>query len=52
MLRDAEGNDGLQSLLTTPLMLDIVAKVYAGQSGQQRDLVSETGTFAQRQTSY
>jgi DNA polymerase III delta prime subunit len=49
VLRDAEGNDGLQSLLTTPLMLDIVAKVYAGPSGQHRDVVSGTGTLAQRQ---
>ena len=49
-LQDAEGNGGLQSLLSTPLMLNIVAGVYAGQSGQPGDLGSMTGTVEQRRS--
>jgi hypothetical protein len=49
-LQDAKGNGGLQSLLTTPLMLDIVARVYAGQSAQPGDLAGMTGTLAERRS--
>jgi hypothetical protein len=47
ILQDGVGNGGLQSLLSTPLMLDIVASVYAGQPEQSGDLVNMTGTLEQ-----
>ena len=47
VLPDSAGNGGLQSLLTTPLMLDIIANVYAGQSEKSGDLLSMPGTLEQ-----
>ena len=49
-LQDADGSRGLRSLLSTPLMLNIVARTYAGQSGKSSDLVSMTGTLEQRRS--
>jgi hypothetical protein len=45
ILQDGVGNGGLQSLLCTPLMLDIVANVYAGHPEKSGDLVNMTGTL-------
>ena len=47
ILPDSAGTDGLLSLLSTPLMLGMIAKVYAGQPERSGDLVSMPGTLEQ-----
>ena len=47
ILPDSAGDGALLSLLSTPLMLDIIANVYAGQPEQSGDLVNMPGTWEQ-----
>jgi hypothetical protein len=50
VLPDSAGDGALQSLLSAPLMLDVIANVYAGQPEQSGDLVSMPGTLEQALT--